>query len=329
MEKAKHVLLTGGTGFFGRALLRYWMEQFSIGINSSKITLLSRNPAAFVQQFPEFSDLPWLHFAKGDICDPETLPHGIAFTHILHAAADSTFGPQLSLLQRFEQIVQGTRNVLDLAVQCKAERFLLTSSGAVYGVQPPHLIGLPEDWHGMPDPLNPANAYGVAKRAAEHLCVLYEQKFGLKTVIARCFAFVGADLPLTVHFAIGNFIRDALWRNVITVDGDGSPLRSYLDQRDLAHWLTTLLHHGRSGEAYNVGSDQVISIANLAYLVRDTLAPSKPVEILGQLRLQGGRNLYTPCIRKATEIMGLRVCISLQDAIHDAAQVAARLRLIQ
>ena len=60
------------------------------------------------------------------------------------------------------------------------------------------------------------------------------------------------------------------------------PLRTYLDPSDLAHWLLTLLEHGRPGQAYNVGSDEVISIADLAHMVRDLLVPEKPVHILGK-----------------------------------------------
>ena len=93
-----------------------------------------------------------------------------------------------------------------------------------------------------------------------------------------------------MHFAIGNFIRDALTAEAITVSGDGRPLRTFLDQRDLAHWLFTLLEHGRSGHIYNVGSDEVISIADLAHLVRDLLAPNKPVHILGQSPAGTARN---------------------------------------
>ena len=56
------------------------------------------------------------------------------------------------------------------------KRFLLTSSGCVYGPQPPALEWIPKDYNGMPDPLNQANAYSVAKRVAEHLCALYQHK---------------------------------------------------------------------------------------------------------------------------------------------------------
>jgi dTDP-glucose 4,6-dehydratase len=195
---------------------------------------------------------------------------------------------------------------------------LLTSSGAVYGPQPSELAAIPEDWSGSPPLAEPSTAYGQGKRAAEHLCALVGEQHGLETVVARCFAFVGPDLPLNVHFAIGNFIRDALTADAITVAGDGSPLRTYLDQSDLAHWLLTLLEHGRPGQAYNVGSDEVISIAALAHLVRDILAPEKPVHILGQPDPGAARNRYVPDIRKAQQDLGLSVTIPLAEAIRRA-----------
>lgn len=319
MESPCRILLTGGTGFFGKALLRHWLAQANAGQPAPQVCLLSRDPQHFALQHPQLADHPWLQLVQGDICDTNSLPRSIAFTHVLHAAADSTTGPLLSPQQRFDQIVNGTRNVLDLAVACGARRFLLTSSGGVYGAQPADMERIPETCHTLPDPLNPANAYSVAKRMAEHLCALYAQSSGIETVIARCFAFVGPDLPLNVHFAIGNFIRDALHADSITVQGDGSPLRSYLDQRDLAHWIIALLMHGKKGEAYNVGSNQALSIGELAQTVRDLLAPGKPVHVAGLPNPDAPRNRYIPDIDKAKSDLGLRVSIPLNDAIRFAA----------
>lgn len=320
------LLLTGGTGFFGKALIRLHLS--ACDPTYSQIAILSRQPEPFLSAHPEFSGHPSITFLKGDIQQRDTLPWGHSFTHVLHAATDSTIGPSLTPLQRYDQIVDGTRNILDLAVATGARRFLLTSSGAIYGPQPVELAAIPEDWPGSPPLGDPSTAYGQAKRVAEHLCALYSEQHGLETVIARCFAFVGPDLPLNVHYAIGNFIRDAITADAITVTGDGSPFRTYLDQRDLAHWLWALLMEGSAGETYNVGSDEVISIAALAHLVRDILAPGKPVHILGQLNRCAARNRYVPDIRKAQHQLGLSVTVSLAEAIRRtgaAAQAAMAL----
>ncbi|MNH33106.1 dTDP-glucose 4,6-dehydratase [compost metagenome] len=130
---------------------------------------------------------------------------------------------------------------------------------------------------------------------------------------------MGRDLPRHVHFAIGNFIRDALEAPAITVSGDGTPVRSYMDQRDLARWLDVLLRKGRAGNAYNVGSDQAITVRDLAYLVRDTLSPHKPVLIASAGAAAGSfRNRYVPQISKARLELGLRLQYTLAQSIKDA-----------
>lgn len=313
------LLLTGGTGFFGKALLRHWIELESQGKAPPTVTLLTRSPVAFARNLPELAARPWLELLEGDVLVPDSLPRTRSFTHILHGATDSTLGPQLSPLQRFDQIVDGTRNLLDLAVDTGAARFLLTSSGGVYGPAPPGLARFTEGYLGMADPLKAGNAYSVGKRASEHLCALYQELHGVQAVIARCFAFVGRDLPLDAHFAIGNFIRDALTRPDIVVGGDGSPVRSYMDQRDLARWLMELLERAPAGEAFNVGSDEGLSIRDIAHLVRDLLAPGKPVRILGANHDSNPRNFYVPSIDKARASLGLELRHSLSEAILETA----------
>jgi UDP-glucuronate decarboxylase len=314
-----HVLLTGGTGFFGRALLRHWQSLEQNGEKIAQVCVLSRNPDSFLKQYPEFSGHSWLHFHQGDILSTSSLPRD-EFTHLLHAATDSTLGPKLTPLDRYIQIVDGTRNMLEYAVANQIPKFLLTSSGGVYGQQPQEFISIPEEYNGMPDPLRSENAYSVSKRTAEHLCTLYRDRYGLNIIIARCFTFVGRDLPLNAHFAIGNFIKDAVCGREIIIKGDGSPVRTYMDQRDLAHWLTTLMYEGLNGEAYNIGSDVQVTIQELAELVRDTIAPQLLVRITNQYNKKNLINRYIPNISKAQQQLKLELKYSLQQAVIDAAR---------
>ena len=311
------LLITGGTGFFGRALLRCWLREEAVGNKVPEVTIVTRSPDGFLESYPEFSTKSWLTLHESNILDYQSLPLDACITHILHAATESTVGPSIPAPQRYDEIVNGTRNILDYAVKNNVKRVLLTSSGGVYGPQPATMQEIPEGYMGMPDPLDPLNAYSMGKRAAEHLCGLYNDHYGIKTVIARCFAFVGEDLPLNAHFAIGNFIQDALYSNEINVAGDGTPLRSYMNQADLSRWLLCILDKGAPGHAYNVGSDQAISISELAHLVRDILSPNKPVVFRNTENCFQGRNVYIPDINKAKTELNLKLTIPLYKSIEE------------
>jgi UDP-glucuronate decarboxylase len=309
------VLMTGGTGFFGRSILRYWAEIGNLN-HPETVSIISRNPQKFLTEYPEFSCIPWLTFHHCNILDPQTFPKNDKYTHILHAATESTVGPQLSPLERYCQISEGTKNILEYAVINEIQRFLLTSSGGVYGPQPEAMEKIPETYSGELSTLNAKNAYSMGKRTAEHLCALYRDRYGIDFVIARCFAFVGYDLPMDAHFAIGNFIRDAFREENIMVNSDGSPIRSYMDQLDLAIWLNKLLEYGEPAEVYNVGSDIPISILDLAHLVRDVLAPSKKIVVGNNTELPNLRNRYVPSIEKAKKKLGLKLDISLAESLR-------------
>jgi len=314
------ILITGGTGFFGKALLPYILSFLPSTCPEFTVTILSREPDAFLRLNPRLCANPHLTLHKGDILCPESLPQSKIFSHVIHAAADSTIGPNLSPLSRFDQIVRGTLNLLEYSAGHKVKRFLYVSSGAVYGTQPPDLYSLRENYLGNLDIADPALAYGNGKRAAEHLCYLFHNSHGIEIVIARCFAFIGPSLPLDVHFAVGNFIRDALFSDSIHVLGDGSPVRTYLDQDDLAHWLWTLLVNGYPGHIYNVGSDEAICIYDLAHLVRDLIAKDKHVQISSSAQSDTVRSRYVPDITKACRSHDLIVTIPLHDSILRTAR---------
>lgn len=275
------VLITGATGFFGTWLLETLLTancKFSLGC---RVIAVSRDPRRFAMQAPHLAEDPAITWICGDVRDFPS-PAG-PVTHIIHAAAEVGAKPAPKDPQTtFDVCVEGTRRVLALAREKRATRMLFTSSGAVYGRQPPDLPRIPEDFPGGPDPFDPGNAYAEGKRAAEQLCAIAclpaPTGAGLHVSIARCFAFVGPRLPLDAHFAIGNFIRDALAGGPICGTGDGTPIRSYLYTADLVERLFAILLRGASGQAYNVGSEEAVSIRDLAGRVADVawrLEPAK------------------------------------------------------
>ncbi len=223
------------------------------------------------------------------------------------------------MLVMFDTIVQGTRHTLDFACNSGAKRFLLTSSGAAYGRQPPGITHISEEYAGGMVTTDPSSVYGEGKRVAELLCTLYAGQHGLETKIARCFAFVGPYMPLDAHFAIGNFIRDGLQGGPIRVAGDGTPYRSYLYATDLAIWLWTILFKGNVCRPYNVGSDSETSIADLANVVAENFNPKTEIRIAKRAVRDNVPERYVPSIQRSKSELGLAPTTDLRESVRKTA----------
>jgi nucleoside-diphosphate-sugar epimerase len=310
--KGSSFFITGGTGFFGMWLLESFAHiNDALGLGM-RATVLTRDPERFRQKAPHLAARRDLDFVAGDVRD-FVLPSG-EFRYVVHGA--TTSGGPVDNLEMLETIIDGTRRVLELAATRGTRKFLFISSGAVYGKQPDYLSHVPEDYQGAPDPLDPRSAYGEGKRVGELFSVLESRKAGFEAKIARCFAFIGPHLPLDAHFAAGNFIRDALAGGPIKVNSDGKSVRSYLYASDLAVWLWTILFQGRAAAAYNVGSDEAISVAELAHTVANSLQSSVEFsKSSGSLH----STCYAPSIRKAQNDLKLRGEISCRDAVLKTA----------
>ncbi len=312
--RGERLFLTGGTGFFGTWLLETFLwANDRLGLGASAV-VLTRDPKAFRDRSPHLADHARVSLWGGDVRSFEPPPG--TFSFMVHAATPSTAALEPEAL--VETIVNGTRRALDMADGCGTRRLLFTSSGAVYGRQPPDLTHVDETYEGSPDPLDARSSYGEAKRLAEHLVAFRGAAGGREGVIARGFAFVGPHLPLDAHFAIGNFIRDGLQGSPIAVRGDGTPHRSYLYGADLAIWLWTLLFRGKGGRAYNVGSEDDLPLRDLAsriaaYFGTEVTIAENAVENRPAAR-------YVPSTARAREELGLQVWVPLDEAIRFTAQ---------
>ena len=203
------ILFIGGTGFFGKAFLNF------IKINNprylSSLTIVGRSAPDFLKINKEFDNLKNIRFIYGDILKDLSHLNDRSYTHIVHAAADSTNVSDLSSIDRYQQIVDGSKNVLSFLKDCcPKSKFLFISSGGVYGSMPKSIDCFEESDIHNTDILDSSNVYTIAKRTAEHLCALYHDEHNLKISIARCFSFSGINLPLDVHCARGNFVVDGI-----------------------------------------------------------------------------------------------------------------------
>jgi dTDP-glucose 4,6-dehydratase len=321
--RGQRIFITGGTGFFG-----CWLVESFLAINralnlDAQATVLTRNPAAFRRKCPHLAADQALTLVAGDVRDfafgNSPFPAG-EFQFVIHAATEASARQAAEQpLEMLQTILRGTERTLQFAASHGTRKFLLTSSGAVYGPQPASITHLPEDYAGAPNPLDRGSVYAEGKRAAELMCALYSKPGQMECKIARCFAFVGPHLPLDAHFAIGNFIRDAMRGDAIRINGDGTPKRSYLYAADLAIWLWTILFRAPAMEAFNVGSDEAVSIAELAAAVNAALGSNAEVHIAKQTAPGGPVLQYVPSIEKTKRQLGLAVGVSLEDAIRRTA----------
>jgi len=310
------IFLTGGTGFFG-----CWLVESFLAANhrfdlNAELTVLTRSPERFLEKCPHLVGKTALRLLRGDV-RTFAFPDG-QFPHVIHAATETSPKPNKERpLESLSTIVQGTQRTLEFAATHGTKKFLFISSGAVYGPQPESISHIIEDYPGAPAAIDPGTVYANGKRTAELMCVLYADSMEIK--IARCFAFVGPHLPLNAHFAIGNFIEDAMRGGPIRVNGDGTPKRSYLYASDLVVWLWTMLFNAPSKVAFNVGSDEALSIRDLAETVAAAIRPGATVEVARQ-PIPGSPLLqYVPSVDRAWSQLRLKVNIPLQEAIRRTA----------
>lgn len=302
---AKRLFITGGTGFFGKSMLDYRQRHPDWSWAKAELVVLSRSPEKFIAAYPQLARQNGISFVPGDVRD-FVFPQG-RFDAIVHAATSAV--TTLSDDEMTSVIVDGTRHVVDFAKAAGCGTILFTSSGAVYG---PQTAPVSEDVT-----CHPVTAYGKGKLTAE----VFLSDSGLDVKIARCFAFIGPYLDRTIHYAIGNFIQNCLDGKPIVINGDGTPLRSYLCADDLVEWLFAILERGESNRPYNVGSDHALSIRELAETVRRVLGAKSEIIVKGTPVSGAAPSVYVPRVERVQRELGTEVKTALERAILRASEL--------
>lgn len=308
------LLIIGGTGFFGRSILDAHRRGLLCAFGVGRLVAVARHAHRLRAEAPE------LCTAAVELVDADVLTLDSTFDAdvVIHAAASSDarrYGADPAAEMRI--IVDGTRRVCDVIRNARRRpRFLYVSSGAVYGRQRPDKVALAESDAPSPDVAGDKAAYAQAKRAAESIVRSFAAETNVPACIARCFAFVGPWLPRDEHFAIGNFIGNALRGEPVELRARHSVIRSYLHADDLAVWLLRLATAAGDGcEAVNVGSGEAVQLRDVASMVAAAGGVGvRFPEASGEALPPPDR--YVPDISKARNELGLTVTIPLREAIE-------------
>jgi dTDP-glucose 4,6-dehydratase len=315
----RSLLLIGGSGFFGKSFLDAYRRGLLTPWSIARIIVVARSASRLRQDHPALlsADVTLL---DADAARVDELP---AADFVVHAAS-STDARRYAADPEGERanIIAAVDNYARLAERLhRASRIVFASSGAVYGQQPPNLPHIGEDYTpgAACQVADHKRDYTEAKRLSEARIAALGAS-GIRTSIARCFAFVGHYLPRDQHFAIGNFLADGLARRPVKVHARKSVYRSYMHADDLVHWLMTIAEAATpDGRPYNVGSDEAMRMGEIAEVVAQRFRVAAEVPAVTEPEI----DRYVPSIDRARAELGLTLSFDLASAVD---QIAARLK---
>ena len=281
--KKKSILIIGSSGFFGQSLLDYLVKNKSIKKKIDKIILLSRSKKNKISKLAKKNYK--IEKIQGDILKIKYLPY-----------ADYIFYCVIS--KNLNNDLKAVKNYIKLAKKFhKGSKVLYTSSGAIYGDQSIFI----KEFNEKHNP-NPANHESESKKKYAIIKYKNEKLFrnlnkqNIKVIIARCFAFVGKNLPLDKNFVVGNLIKNIIEKKKLIIKSDKKVLRSYMFADDLAYCLLKLIFNNKDNyNTFNIGSEDKIDIRDLAYKLAKKFKLKTNIK---KIENNNNHDIYIPNISK-------------------------------
>lgn len=269
-------LVTGGAGFIGSHLTERLLK------SGHEVVVLDDLSTGQAQNLKHLEGTDGLTVRMGSITDSVLLgevAHGVEVIYHLAAAVGVKLVAE-DPLRTIETNIYPTDQLLRFAAQGNVKRFFLASTSEVYGKNPLDNWEEEFDLHLGPTS-RPRWAYGCSKAIDEFLALAYERKYGLGVTIGRFFNVVGPRQVGNYGMVVPRFVEAALKGGPITVYDDGSQVRCFGHVQEVAECVQTLVEtESISGQVFNIGSDQPISILELARMVIQKVNPDVEIKFV-------------------------------------------------
>jgi dTDP-glucose 4,6-dehydratase len=307
-----NLLITGGAGFIGSNFIRYMMNTYP---HYRIVNLDALTYAGNLENLADVEHRENYTFVRGDISNRELVRHLIRkyrIDTIVNFAAESHVDRSLTSPDVFVRTnVLGTQTLLEAAKEYRIQKYVQISTDEVYG-------SLGETgYFTETTPIQPNSPYSASKAAADLLVRAYHETFGLSVNITRCsnnygpFHFPEKLIPL--------IITNALEDQPLPVYGDGQNVRDWLHVNDHAMAVDLVVHHGRSGEVYNIGGHNERKNIDIVESILELLGKSKSTIRYVQDRLGHDRRYAIDPSKIMTEL-GWVPAYTFEDGLRETVQ---------
>ena len=311
-----HCLVTGGAGFIGSHVTERLLAA------GHEVTVLDNFSTGRESNLAGVAGHPKLRLISGSITDQLLLTDAVRGTDVIYHLA-AAVGVKLvaeNPVHTIETNIYPTELLLRLAVQ-GGQRFFLASTSEVYGKNAKEVWTEEDDIHLGPTS-RPRWAYGCSKAIDEFLALAYHRKYGLKVVIGRFFNVVGPRQVGNYGMVVPRFVDQALTGGPVQVYDDGSQIRCFAHVREVVDCVIGLTESGRGdGRIFNIGSDQPISIRELAEEVIRRTDPGVTIKYLPYSQAYGDDfedvRRRVPCVDRLHETLGRKPTMTLGEILDD------------